>query len=311
MDFVTIEAQSERVVIAPELGCQCFGYRVGSLEIIAAPPSVEALREHPFRSGIPILFPWPGRVAHGKFDFDGRQIVLPINEPAHSSAIHGLTWNCAFRVAKRGPNYALMELDSASDPNLSRIWPYPFVLEIDYEVADGLRIKFRVRNSGKSEMPFGFGAHPYFNAPLGKGGSRESLSLQMPAAGKRWPLDSGLIPTAAPQPVEGKFDLRQARVLGAETYDDVFKLDSARDPSAPCARMVDPAARLAIEVRADAPFEDFVIYAPPGNPVVAMEPYTCAPDTFNLSARGVESGMRRLAPGATFEAGFEIRVAAP
>ncbi|MBF6571777.1 MAG: hypothetical protein IVW54_23315 [Candidatus Binataceae bacterium] len=86
-----MQAQSERVVIAPELGCQCFGYRVGSLEIIAAPTSVDALREHPFRSGIPILFPWPGRVAQGKFSFDGRQIVLPINEPAHDSAIHSFS----------------------------------------------------------------------------------------------------------------------------------------------------------------------------------------------------------------------------
>jgi galactose mutarotase-like enzyme len=75
--------------------------------------------------------------------------------------------------------------------------------------------------------------------------------------------------------------------------------------------MVDPAMRLGVEVRADAPFEDFVIYAPPDNPVVAMEPYTCAPDAFNLAARGVAAGMRTLAPGATFEAGFEIRVAAP
>lgn len=311
MDFVTIEAQSERAVIAPEFGCQCFGYRVGSLEIISAPASVEALREHPFRSGIPILFPWPGRVADGKFDFEGRQIILPANEPARGHAIHGLTWNCAFRVTKRGPYYALMELDSASDANLSRIWPYPFVLEIDYEVGDGLRIKFRVRNTGNSQMPFGFGAHPYFNAPLGKEGTRESLTVQMPAASERWPLDAKLIPSGAPEPVAGKFDLREPRALGAESYDDVFKLEAARDPAAPCARMVDPVARLAIEVRADAPFGDFVIFAPPGNPVVAMEPYTCAPDAFNLAARKLESGMRILAPGATFEAGFEIRVAAP
>ena len=311
VEFITLEAQSERVVIAPELGCQCFGYRVGALEIIAAPPSVAALREHPFRSGIPILFPWPGRIAQGEFVFEQRRIVLPINEPARGHAIHGLIWNSAFRVTKRGPYYALMELDSASDSSLSRVWPFPFVLEIDYEVGDGLRIKFRVRNSGNSAMPFGFGAHPYFNAPLAAGGSRESLTIQMPAATRRWPLDAGLIPCGLPEPVAGRFDLRAPRALGAESYDDVFRLEAGRDPAAPCARMVDPAMRLALEVRADAPFEDFVIYAPPGNPVVAMEPYTCAPDAFNLAARGIEAGMRTLAPGATFEAGFEIRVAAP
>ncbi len=311
MDLITLEAQSERVIIAPELGCQCLGYRVGSLEVIAAASSVQALREHPFRSGIPILFPWPGRIANASFEFGGRKVVLPVNEPARGHAIHGLTWNCAFQVTKRGPYYALMELDSASDKSLSAVWPYPFVFEIDYEVGDGLRIKFRVRNLGKSEMPFGFGAHPYFTAPLDKAGARDRLTLQLASAAARWPLDSALIPTGAPIALSDKFDLRTARELGSETYDDVFRLDTGRDPAAPCARLVDPSMRLAVEVRADAPFEDFVIYAPPGNPVVAMEPYTCAPDAFNLTGRGVASGMRTLAPGATFEAGFEIRIAAP
>ena len=54
-----------------------------------------------------------------------------------------------------------------------------------------------------------------------------------------------------------------------------------------------------------------MVFAPPNNPVVALEPYTCAPDAFNLAARGVAAGMRELAPGQTFEAGFEIRVSVP
>ena len=79
----------------------------------------------------------------------------------------------------------------------------------------------------------------------------------------------------------------------------------------PRARLIDPSLKVALEVRADAAFEDFVVYAPPDNAVVALEPYTCAPDAFNLAARGVAAGMRELAPGQTFEAGFEIRLSAP
>ena len=66
MEFVTIEAQAERAVIAPEAGFQCRSYRVGSLDIIAGPNDPEAdWKSHPFRSGIPILFPWPGRIRDG------------------------------------------------------------------------------------------------------------------------------------------------------------------------------------------------------------------------------------------------------
>ncbi|MGC1398225.1 MAG: hypothetical protein WA827_06730, partial [Candidatus Binatus sp.] len=69
--------------------------------------------------------------------------------------------------------------------------------------------------------------------------------------------------------------------------------------------------KVAVEIRADAAFGDFVLYAPPDNPVVALEPYTCAPDAFNLAARGVAAGMRELAPGESIELGFEMRLNVP
>ena len=159
-------------------------------------------------------------------------------------------------------------------------------------------------------MPFGFGAHPYFHAPLNPAGNRDSLLLQLDA-GTRWPLDASLIPTGAAIPLAGKFDLRAPRPLDAETYDHAFRMAPPADAFASRARLIDPSLKLAIEVRADAAYGDFVVYAPAGSPVVALEPYTCAPDAFNLSARGIAAGMRELAPGEVFAAGFEIRLSAP
>jgi len=286
-------------------------YRVGTLEVIAGPPAPEDWREHPFTSGIPILFPWPGRVAGAQFDFAGRRVTLPVNEPARGHAIHGLAWNSAYRVARRGPYYLRAELDSSASPELSSSWPYRFRLELDYEIGGGLRCKAIVRNTGDAVMPFGFGAHPYFHAPLTARGTRQSLRVSVPPAVSRWPLDASLIPAGAPQALAGKHDLRAERVLGEESYDDAFRLDPARDPAEPCARLIDPAARVAIELCADSPFGDLVLYAPPGRPVISLEPYTCAPDAFNLAARAIASGMRELKPGESFEAGFEIRVSAP
>ncbi|HYB89592.1 MAG TPA: aldose 1-epimerase [Candidatus Binataceae bacterium] len=311
MELVTIEAQAERAVIVPEAGCQCMSYRVGTLEVIAGPSTPEHLRNDPFASGIPILFPWPGRIARARFDFAGRAVTLPANEPARGHAIHGLAWNCAYRVIRRGPYYLRAELDSSASPELSRVWPYRFRLELDYEIGGGLRCRAAVRNTGDAVMPFGFGAHPYFHAPLDPRGTRQSLRLSVPAAVSRWPLDESLIPVRAPEALAGKYDLRAPRTLGDESYDDAFRLGPGRDAQEPCARLIDPAARIAIELRADAPFGDLVVYAPAGRPVIALEPYTCAPDAFNLAARGIESGMRKLEPGESFEAGFEIRLSAP
>ena len=264
------------------------------------------------RGGIPILFPWPGRLAGARFTFEGREYRLPVNDPARGHSIHGFACERAFRVTRRGPYFVTAILDSSDYSDLSSIWPWPFALEIDYEVGNGLRLKARITNTGDSVMPFGFGAHPYFHAPLNPKGARDAMLIQLDG-NARWPLDAILIPTGKTEPLAGKYDLRAPRALGADTYDDVFRLAdiSKGDASAPRAWLIDPSLKIAIEVRADAAFGDFVVFAPPNNPVVALEPYTCAPDAFNLSARGVAAGMRELAPGQTFKLGFEIRLNVP
>jgi aldose 1-epimerase len=311
VELITLEAQSERAVIVPAAGCQCLSYRAGTLDVIAGPVSPDAWREHPHRGGIPILFPWAGRVADARFTFEGREYRLPVNDPLGHS-IHGFACERAFRVTRRGPYFVTSILDSADYPDLNSIWPWPFALEIDYEVGNGLRLKARITNTGNSAMPFGFGAHPYFHAPLNPQGMRDAMVIQL-GADARWPLDANMIPTGDTEPLAGKFDLRAPRPLGADTYDDVFRMAaiSKDDRSAPRARLIDPSVKIAVEVRADAAFGEFVVFAPPNNPVVALEPYTCAPDAFNLATRGVAAGMRELAPGQTFEAGFEIRLNVP
>jgi aldose 1-epimerase len=312
LELITLEAQSERAVIVPAAGCQCLSYRVGALEVIAGPPNPDAWREHPHRGGIPILFPWPSRIARARFTFQGREYRLPVNEPARGNAIHGFACERAFRVARRGPYFVTAILDSSDYPDLTSIWPWPFVLEIDYEVGNGLRLKARISNTGDTVMPFGFGAHPYFHAPLNPNGTHDAMLIQLDADA-RWPLDANLIPTGEVQPLSGKYDLRAARAIGADTYDDAFRMApiSNADRDAPRARLIDPSLKIALGVRADPAFEDFVVFAPPENLVVALEPYTCAPDAFNLASRGIAAGMRELAPGQTFEAGFEVRVNVP
>lgn len=311
MELITLEADGERAVIVPGAGCQCLGYRAGMLEVIAGPANPDAWREHPHRGGIPILFPWPGRVAGACFTFEGREYRLPVNDPAHGHAIHGLACERAFRVMRRGPCFVTAILDSSDYADLNSIWPWPFVLEIDYEVGKGLRLKARITNSGDLVMPFGFGAHPYFHAPLNPKGVRDAMLIELDA-NARWPLDARLIPTGDAERLAGKYDLRAPRPLGADTYDDAFRMvPIAERTSAPRARLIDPSLEIALEIGADPAFGDFVVYAPAERPVVALEPYTCAPDAFNLAARGIAAGMRELAPGQTFEAGFEIRLNAP
>ena len=309
VEFVTIEAQAERAVIAPAAGFQCRSYRVGALDIVAGPQDPEAdWKAHPFRSGIPILFPWPGRIADGRFSYRGREIQLPINDPTHNCAIHGLIYNRVFEITRRGPYFVAARLDSRTDGDLTKLWPFQFVLELDYEIGNGLRFHAALENVGAGPMPFGLGAHPYFHAPLDPRGTRAAMQIQGDID-RHWQLDARLLPGGdTRQTPAGKFDLRNPVTLGSGTYDDAYSLDPKRDERA--ARLIDPRLKMALELRAAPIFRTLVVYAPPSPDVVALEPYTCGPDAFNLAARGIDAGMLELLPGARFEASFELRLSA-
>jgi aldose 1-epimerase len=308
VEFVTIEAQAERAVIVPEAGFQCRSYRVGSIDIVAGPKDPEAdWSAHPFRSGIPILFPWPGRIADGQFAYRGRDIQLPINDPSHNCAIHGLIYNRVFRVTRKGPYFVAARLDSRIDEELSVLWPFPFVLDLDYEVGNGLRFHCAVENVGDGPMPFGIGAHPYFHAPLDPRGTRAAMQVEGDID-HHWQLDARLLPSGALEAPLGRLDVRSPVMLGSETYDDAFTLRAKRAERA--ARLIDPQLKMALELRAAPIFRNLVVYAPPSPEVVALEPYTCGPNAFNLAAKGIDAGMLELAPGARFEAFFEIRLSA-
>lgn len=308
MEFITIEAQAESAVIAPEAGFQCRSYRVGSLDVVAGPKDPEAdWKAHPFRSGIPILFPWPGRVADGRFSYRGREVQLPINDPSHNCAIHGLTYNRVFQVTRRGPYFVAARLDSRADADLTKLWPFPFVLDLDYEIGNGLRLHAAVENVGDGPMPFGIGAHPYFHAPLDPKGTRAAIEVEGDID-RHWQLDARLLPSGELAVAQGRFDLRRPVKLGLDTLDDAYTLDAKRGERA--ARMIDPQLKMALELRAAPIFRHLVVFAPPAPDVVALEPYSCGPNAFNLAAKGIDSGMLELQPGARFEASFEIRLSA-
>jgi aldose 1-epimerase len=309
VEIVTIEAQNEAASFVPDIGCGCLGYRVGALEVIWGAANPEALAAKPHSSGIPILFPWPGRIAHAKFSWKGKAVALPVNEPMRGHAIHGLVCDRPFRVARRGPYYFTAELESTADTELTAKWPYPFRLTLDYEIGKGLRLTAAVTNTGTEPMPFGLGIHPFFRAPLAPDSTRENLRIQLASAHRRV-LGEGLIPTGQDEPVSGKYDLRSGPALDGESYDDDFRAPTPDADGMLSGRLIDPGLKIAVQVRADSSFGDWVIYAPLDRPVVSIEPYTCASNAFNLAAREIDAGARELAPGANWQGEIELRVGA-
>ena len=76
-----------------------------------------------------VLMPWPNRLAGGAYEFAGRDLQLPVNEPGTGSAIHGLVRWAAWSVVEREPHRVVVRHDLHPQPG------YPFALAIRIEYA--------------------------------------------------------------------------------------------------------------------------------------------------------------------------------
>jgi len=307
MEVVELAAHGEYARFVPALGCQCLEYRVGTLQMISSTSQLSEIRLHPHRYGIPVLAPWPGRIEHARFVFGGSEIKLAVNE-SNGHAIHGVVCDREFSLLRQGPGFFQAELKWPKESADLQAWPFLFTLRLSYEIGNGMRVNAVATNDGTVPMPFGFGLHPYINLPLDPQAKRESTRLLLPAQARR-PLRADMVPDGSLAPVSGKYDLRHGDPIGDRTFDDAFCRLSPDPDGFRRARLIEPSVRIALQVSADSDFDDWVVYAPAGRGVIAIEPYSCAPDAFNLTTRGIEAGMVEIASGASWSGMIEFKIA--
>ncbi len=312
-------------IVWPAFGSNCLAARLpapdGRLhDILLAPPSLDDLRRQPSWWGIPLLFPWPGRIPQGAYEFAGRAYRLPSLD-AGGNAIHGFVKDRPWRVERTSAGEIAAEVvatcSAADHPETLEGFPFPYRLSVTFRLtASELELDFEVSNPGPGLLPFALGAHPYLRLPLDARGRREACLVQVPAS-RRWRLASlrHLTPATpgeplsweqVTEPVSGAFDLRAPQALGDRLYDDVFTGLEVAGGESECLA-ADPAAGLAAVVRASAAFSTLVVYTPPGKPAICFEPWTAPPNVFNVAARGVEpSGLITLAPGAAWRGSMRL-----
>ena len=248
-----------------------------------------------------LLVPWPNRIEDGRYTFDGRELQLPLTEPEHGNAIHGLARWVAWTIGERSDDRVVMRYVIRPQPG------YPFVVSVSVEYAlsgDGLSVRTTATNLGTATCPFGAGAHPYLT--LGTP-TVDALALRVPAH-RVMVFDSRDLPVGT-EAVDGTgYDFRSPRPIGETVLDNAFT-DLARDPDGRARVLLrDPdGAELALWVDESYPY--LMVFT--GDPLpdvarrsIAVEPMTCPPNAF----RSGES-MIRLEPGQTTTGlwGIELR----
>ena len=278
-------------LIWPALGNNCIEGRLPVLgsaspqgaTALHGPPNLAALREHPAFWGIPLLFPFPSRVPGGEYEFEGQRHTMPRD-------FHGFALDTPWQVLSAEADDARATLRSAltseERPETLEGYPFPYRVEATYRLdPHGLRLDMRVQNVGAGNMPFGYGAHPYFRLPLGERGSFGECLIRVPA-NQKWNT-----PDAPDAP-----DLHGPLPLVEKQYNGVYTDLDLRDGLVECS-VVDPVNGLEAVMRATPNHPFVVVYTHAGAESVCFEPWTCPPNVFNLAAQGLpQHGLVVLAP---------------
>ena len=133
----------------------------------------------------PVLFPIVGKVPNNQYQFEGRIYAL---------SQHGFARDQDFTLKDQTATALSFELTS-SEETLA-IFPFPFRLEIRYELTDNaLAISYTVENTGEAEMFFSIGGHPGFSCPLfpDEKFTDYYLEFEKPETQDRYLLNNGLL----------------------------------------------------------------------------------------------------------------------
>ncbi len=243
-------------------------------------------------NGTPVLFPFPNRIAAGRFRWHDQEYRLPRNE-RNVNAIHGFVldkpWSVKIKTddsAVRGSISSRWQLAEASQQ-----WPGQFELRGTITLKGRMvSLEFEVQNIGDRPLPWGFGLHPYFRLPLEMFGKEEACLVRVPAR-QMWELEDYL-PTGRVVPPPPELDLREPRRLSELKLDHVYTdLERNEWGWVECV-LEDQEAGYRLNIRCSEKFREIVVYTPPNRGSICIEPYTCATNAINLQAQGIDAGLR-------------------
>ncbi|MBC7855056.1 MAG: aldose 1-epimerase [Pirellulaceae bacterium] len=294
--------------IAPLHGFNCHRFAVPHgkelVEVLWREPSFLEGTGKPSRSGVPVLFPFPGRLPGQKLNWQGKSYELGSND-GRGNAIHGFVHTRPWRVISQSESRVVGEFHAWKDePSLQKRWPADFRITATYELAGSkLSMHYRVENPGDSPLPCGLGTHPYFRVPLGGTSANECL-VQLPVT-TQWELIE-MIPTGRQLPLANAAELAAGKEFGPLTLDICFA--GLRFQGDWCvSRILDRESGLTMTIRFDRAFRECVVYTPPHREAICIEPYTCVPGAAAMSDPAT-AGLRILGPGESFEAQVEFEV---
>ena len=272
MNWLILAAGDLTLNLAPEIGGSIARFRKGAQELLRpAPPGARDAGE---MASFPLV-PFSNRVRGGRFNCDGRAVMLSPNLPGDKSPLHGQGWRNAWVVAKSDEASAMLSF--VHEPGE---WPWGYeawqVFALD---ETGLTVTLSCRNLSVERMPCGLAQHPYFPCD---GETRLETGVT-----DVWLIDEDMLPTKL-VPTRGKFLPSNGPVCG-RGLDHGYEGWSGE-------ALINWGRGAKVRMTAEAP--RFQLYAPASGSLFVAEPVENANAALNLPQEQWEAaGLALLAQG--------------
>jgi len=224
-----------------------------------------------------VLAPWPNRLDHGHYVFEGTTGRAAIDEPELSNAIHGMVrwmpWDLVAHSTDR------VHLGCVVHPQPG--YPWRLELRVEYRLGeDGLTVTADATNPSDAALPFGIGFHPYLTVGTS---TVDTAHLLLPAH-RRLETDRRGLPVGEVEVAGTEFDFTARRPVGPVDLDTAYTGLVRGDDGRARVRLDDPAGR-GVELWVDDTFGYVMAYTGDTlQPVarrrkgIAIEPMTCPPN---------------------------------
>jgi len=239
------------------------------------------------------LMPWPNRIRDGRYTWDGTDQQLPINEIDRNTALHGLVFNVPWRTVEHTDAKLVQSVVVYEQPG----WPGVVECTVTHELgADGLTVTVGATNRGADAIPFGYAAHPY----LSTGEQQiDDVEITLPASQYLVVDAERLLPIEIADVTGTPYDLRGGKPLGDVVLDTAFT--GLPDGWEVVLRHGDAETVM----WGDQTMTWIQVHTSGGRDMLAVEPMTCGPDTFNEGP--THADLITLEPGASWTGAWGIR----
>jgi aldose 1-epimerase len=245
-------------------------------------PAISPTDTDPFSTSCFPLVPYANRIAHGRFNFGGRDVQLRRNWDRDPHPLHGQGWRSAWNIEAATATSTVLVFSGGHDE-----WPWRYRAQQQLAVlADGLEVTLSIENQSQETMPAMLGLHPYFPQPA-------TATIEA-RTGTVWLADAQALPVAEVRtPAEWSFDAprRASQVELDHCFDHWDGSATMRWPD----RVVKMSARGARALH---------VFTPSGRDFFCLEPQSAAAGALNRPS----DGAAQLGPGERLELSVRFSV---